>query len=131
MTQLASVSEPKFSAHIDHDGEELVLELVGTADVPARQHLGALLQTLCDQAKARGVKRVLVDIRKLGFMNSSCFKDLICWLDKVRADVRADVPDGACHYRVVFRSSANQHWQKRSLHALACFARELVTVEAI
>lgn len=123
MVELLSVTQPKFAARIAHNGDDLILELLGTADVPARHHLSAFLRRMSEEAVHRNVARMLVDIRKLAFMNSSCFKDLICWLDQLRAN-------HAFGCRVVFRSNAREHWQKRSLHALACFARELVTVEA-
>ena len=123
MTQLASIVEAKFSATAIHVGDDIILEMTGNADVAAKQHLAPLLQSLHERAKQLGVTRVQVDIRKLAFMNSSCLKDLISWLDRARLE-----PAGS--YRIVFLSSANQHWQKRSLHALSCFARDLVTVEA-
>lgn len=123
MTQLVSIVEAKFTANVTHGGEDLVLEMTGNADVAAKQHLAPLLRGLHEQAKRLGVARVQVDIRKLAFMNSSCLKDLIGWLDRARAE-------GTGSYRIAFLSSADQHWQKRSLHALSCFARDLVTVEA-
>jgi hypothetical protein len=123
VTQLASIVEAKFTATVTHGGDDIIFEMTGNADVAAKQHLAPLLQGLHEQAKRLGVARVQVDIRKLAFMNSSCLKDLIGWLDRARME-------GAANYRIVFLSSANQHWQKRSLHALSCFARDLVTVEA-
>lgn len=123
MTQLVSIVEAKFSATVTHVGEDIILEMTGNADVAAKQHLAPLLQGLHEQAKQLGAKRVQVDIRKLAFMNSSCLKDLICWLDRARLETVGS-------YKIIFLSSANQHWQKRSLHALSCFARDLVTVEA-
>lgn len=121
--ELASIVEAKFTATVTHSGDDLTLEMTGNADVVAKQHLAPLLRGLHEQAKRLGVSRVQVDIRKLAFMNSSCLKDLIGWLDRARME-------GVDSYRIVFLSSANQHWQKRSLHALSCFARDLVTVEA-
>jgi hypothetical protein len=123
VTQLVSIVEAKFTATVTHGGEDIILEMTGNADVAAKQHLAPMLLGLHEQAKRLGVARVQVDIRKLAFMNSSCLKDLIGWLDRARME-------GTGNYRIVFLSSANQHWQKRSLHALSCFARDLVTVEA-
>jgi len=123
VTQLASVSEAKFSATVTLSGEDIILEMTGNADVAAKRHLGVLLQGVHEQTKRLGATRVQVDIRRLAFMNSSCFKDFICWLERARAE-------DAGRYRIVFLSSVDQHWQKRSLHALACFARDLVSVEA-
>ena len=121
MTQLLAISEAKFSATATHRGADIVLELSGSADVVAKQHLARVLRELHERAKTLGVEEVKVDIRRLAFMNSSCFKDIITWLERARADHG---------YRIVFVSSATQHWQKRSLHALSCFARDLVSNEA-
>ena len=116
-----SISQGKFSATATHDDATIVLELAGAADVVAKQNLARVLRELHDQAKVLGAKEVRVDIRRLAFMNSSCFKDIITWLERARTE------EG---YRIVFLSSATQHWQKRSLHALSCFARDLVSIEA-
>lgn len=121
MTQLLSISEAKFSVTATHRGADIMLELSGSADVVAKQHLARVLRELHEQAKTLSVEEVKVDIRRLAFMNSSCFKDIVTWLERVR------VNNG---YRIVFISSASQHWQKRSLRALSCFARDLVSIEA-
>lgn len=125
MTELATIEEGKFSAVVVHDGVEIVVKLVGNADVSAKPHLGALLSNVHEQALQHRVARVQVDLRELAFMNSSCFKDLISWLDKVR-EVGASGP-----YQVLFLSRASLHWQRRSLHALSCFAQDLVTIKSV
>jgi hypothetical protein len=121
VTHLETVTEPKFSATLSHAADELLLELAGNADIAAKRHLGRLLESIHDQSGQLGVMRIKVNVRNLLFMNSACFKDLISWMDKVRKDGR--------RYQIVFLASSSQHWQQRSLHALICFARDLVTVE--
>lgn len=121
MTELVSISDAKFSATATHSGTGILLELTGAADAAAKRNLARLLGQVHEQAKALGADEVKIDIRRLAFMNSSCFKDIITWLDRARADAG---------YRIIFLSSATQHWQKRSLHALSCFARDLVSIEA-
>ena len=123
MTELASIIEPRFSATVVHSGPDIVVRLTGNADTGAKQHIGQILRTVHGRAHELGAVAVKIDMRELAFMNSSCFKDLITWLDGVRES-------GPTRYRVVFLSSAALHWQRRSLHALSCFARDLVTVEA-
>jgi hypothetical protein len=123
MAQLASVTEDLFTASIDHDGAEVMVRLAGTADVMAKQHLERLLGEAHDTALRLGVDRVRVDLRDLVFMNSSCLKDMVGWLNKVR------VTGGAGAYRVVLWSSANHHWQRRTLRSLVCFAPDAVTIE--
>jgi hypothetical protein len=121
VTQILSISEAKFSATAVEEGAAVVLELTGSADVVAKQHLARVLRLVHEHAKSAGIEEVKIDIRRLAFMNSSCFKDLITWLERVRTDQG---------YQVVFLSSAGQHWQRRSLHALSCFARDLVSIVA-
>jgi len=123
VTELAAVVEPKFSARVLHDGEHVILRLAGNADVGAKHHLANIFRTVHVRAQELKATAVKIDMRELVFMNSSCFKDLITWLDNVR-------DTGANLYRIVFLSSATMHWQRRSLHALSCFARDLITVEA-
>jgi hypothetical protein len=122
MTDITFISEETFKASAVHDGGDIVVRLTGNADIVAKRHLDSLLTTVHDRARQLGVGRVFVDIRQLAFMNSSCFKDLISWLDKVR--------EARERYRVTFQSSSSRHWQKRSLHALSCFAPELVAIES-
>ena len=124
MTELTTITEERFSAKVLHDHSGLVVRLTGNADVAAKRHLERLLGKVHQHARELAVERVQVDIRELAFMNSSCFKDLIWWLEQVRA---AAAPE---RYRVAFLSSAARQWQQRSLHALSCFARGLVTIEA-
>ncbi len=121
MTELVSISDAKFSARATHVGAGILLELTGAADATAKRNLARMLGEIHEHAKALGAEEVRMDIRRLTFMNTSCFKDVITWLDRARADAR---------YRITFLSSATQHWQKRSLHALSCFARDLVSIEA-
>ena len=121
MTELINVSEPRFSATVVHDGDEIVVALAGSADIAAKNHLGRVFGDLHERAREANAARVKVDLRGLSFMNSSCFKDVIGWLDNVRTCVS---------YRVVFVSSAAHAWQHRSLRVLSRFARDLVTVEA-
>ena len=123
MTELATVSEGPFSATVTLDDAEVVMRLAGNADAIAKKHLERLLTGVHDEARRAGVRKVQVDMRNLAFMNSSCIKDFVTWLAKARQG------DAANTYKIVFVSSAAQHWQKRSLHALSCFAHELVTVE--
>jgi hypothetical protein len=123
MTDFQSISETKFSASAAEDGNEIVVRLSGSADVLAKPHLGGLFAAVDARAHELAVERVRVDIRQLAFMNSSCFKDFISWLDKVREAAPGE------QYQVMFQASATKHWQRRSLHALTAFARGFVTIE--
>jgi hypothetical protein len=74
------------------------------------------------EARRPGVREVLVDLRELEFMNSSCFKHFVTWICEVH-----DAPALAPRFR--FRSDPRRLWQRRSLHALSGLAGGLVSIE--
>jgi hypothetical protein len=121
--ELAKLTEPTFSASVMHDATDIVVRFAGTADIVAQKHLDRLFGDVHEQASRLGVARVKVDLRELAFMNSSCIKDVIVWLEKVRK------AEESKRYLVAFLSSTAQPWQRRSLHALSHFARGIVSVE--
>ena len=123
MIELSNLTEPTFSASVVHDTADIVIRFAGNADVAAQKHLERLFGEVHEQARKLGVTRVQVDLRDLTFMNSSAIKDVIVWLEKVRK-----IEEGK-RYLVTFLSSHAQPWQRRSLQALAHFARGIVSVE--
>jgi hypothetical protein len=104
------------------DAGELLVTLNGTADgrwtVPMAEFVAAVEQ----EAENTPTSRVVVDFRQLEFMNSSCFKAFVTWLQHL-----LDLPPER-RYLIRFVSDPKRHWQARSLRALACFATELVEV---
>ena len=56
-------------------------------------------------------------------MNSSCFKSFVTWI----SDVSELEPDK--QYKIRLLSKPEMHWQRRSLHALRCFAVDLISIE--
>jgi hypothetical protein len=104
------------------DGEALALRLAGTADMRAMEPLDRFLRQAHAEARALRVPQVVVDLRALEFMNSSCFKAFVNWIESV---VEMPAPE---RYRIRFLSSPERQWQKRSLTALTYFAPELVSV---
>jgi hypothetical protein len=104
------------------DERELLVTLSGTADgrwtVPMAEFVAAVEQ----EADSAPTSLVVVDFRQLEFMNSSCFKAFVTWLQHL-----LDMPVER-RYRIRFVSDPKRHWQARSLRALACFATELVEV---
>jgi hypothetical protein len=121
MIELAKVTETTFSACAVHDGQDIVIRFTGTADVVAQPHLERLFDVVHAQALALGVRLVQVDLRELEFMSSSCIKDMLMWLEKVRK--------GETRYLVTFLSSEAHPWQRRSLQPLKQFARGIVSIE--
>lgn len=104
--------------------QEIVLRLVGNADMRAIGSLHEALAGLHAEAQRPTVREVTVDFQSLEFMNSSCFKVFATWLLDVRGLA------GPARYTIRFLSDPRQHWQRRSLHALRCFAFDLVTLSA-
>jgi hypothetical protein len=106
------------------EADSLRMLLVGNADSRVKDHLHAYLQEIHATAQRARVASVLIDLRRLEFMNSACLKALVSWLAEVRGLERDR------RYSVCFLSNSDIHWQRRSLHALQCFAAELVQVQS-
>ena len=77
-----------------------------------------------EEARRLGAKEVVVDLKELEFMNSSCLKTLVWWISSVQELAAAH------QYRITFVSSPAMYWQRRSLSALAGLATELVSISA-
>ncbi len=112
-----------FSAGASYEGGRVVVRLKGNADVRVMFRLEALVKVLEAEIERVGTKEVLVDLRELEFMNSSCFKCFVSWLGNVQ-----EYP-AERQYAFRFLSDPNKHWQQRSLNALSCFAASLVQIE--
>jgi hypothetical protein len=101
----------------------LTVRLAGTADAQVTKELNTLLTRVHQEALGGHSTIVVVDLRELEFMNSSCFKCFVAWIARVRG-LHPEL-----QYRIRFLSDAKKHWQRRSLAALSCFAIELVQIE--
>jgi hypothetical protein len=104
------------------DGDALVLRMVGTADMRAMESLDRFLRSAHGAARTLRVPEAVVDMRGLEFMNSSCFKTFVTWIESL-----VETPPES-RYRIRFLSSPERGWQKRSLTALSYFAPDLITV---
>lgn len=113
----------ELKARLVHDDTALVAKLSGTADLRVTDSVEAILGRVHQKALELGIPEVRMDLRELEFMNSSCFKSFVSWISEV-----SDLTSG--QYRIRFLSNPSILWQRRSLHALSCFAAELVTIEA-
>ncbi len=111
-----------FHADASHQGGVMTLRLSGTADYAAVDALEQVLDEVHDECVRANVKQTSVDLRQLEFMNSSCFKCLVSWIN-----VLQELPPAA-QYKVTFVSNPQMHWQRRSLHSLKCFAEDLIDV---
>ncbi len=102
----------------------LHVRMTGNASTTrAQKILEEFLVALHEEVRRLHLAQVVMDIRELEFMNSSCLKDFVYWLSSVR-----DAPEPE-RYEIVFLSNPQHHWQKRSMHSLTCFASEFVRVE--
>jgi anti-anti-sigma factor len=105
------------------DDDVIRVRLAGTADAEAKVDLEVLAKKLHEEAQRLHTTKIVVDLRELEFMNSSCFKAFVHWLTQIQdLEIKQQ-------YRLHFVSNPNLHWQRRSLAALSCFAVDLVTIE--
>ncbi len=113
----------ELDAQVTRREDVLNVHLAGTADLRVTDAIGSILTTVHAKALELGVHKVVVDLRALEFMNSSCFKSFVKWITDVQ-----ELPSP--QYRIRFLSNPAILWQRRSLHALSCFAADLITIDA-
>jgi hypothetical protein len=122
---LPSIDTPELRATTSSDAERLTIALDGTADLRVQDRLDDFLEEVDRCARASKAPEVAVDFRKLEFMNSSCFKAFVSWIGRLQE------LDAGEQYRIRFVSDQRMLWQRRSLHALSCFAADLISIETI
>jgi hypothetical protein len=121
---LPAVADAGFSAATWLDGGVLAVRLTGNADLAAKDALEELMPRVHAEALRARVGVVSLDLTAVEFMNSSCFRSLVSWVSDVQ-----DLPV-AQRYRIRLLSNSSVLWQRRSLHALKCFADDLVEITA-
>jgi len=106
------------------EGEELIVSFSGNGDMSAVEALGRYLKQVHQEAVSHEVSEVSFDFKDLYFMNSSCFKAFVTWIDLAsRAENHA--------YTIRFLTNPRLHWQRRSLEALRCLSPSVVRVESL
>jgi hypothetical protein len=118
--ELAVVGD-QFQAIAELEGPRLSIAFSGSGDLNAIELLAGYLIRVHEEALRLAVREVRCDFRKLGFMNSSCFKSFVVWIDTVK-----NAPTG---YKISFLTDPNIHWQRRSLEALRRLATNIVSIE--
>jgi hypothetical protein len=108
------------ASRVDADGIQLAL--TGSAETPAYDALMSLVRRLQAQAHERRPSEVVVDLRELEFMNSTCIKTFVTWLSELRE------ADPGARYPVRFLFDPNKPWQRRTVGALQSFAPSVVTI---
>ena len=121
--ELVPIAQPGFATETTLEGSVISVRFTGNADMRAISELESFLPKLHIEAQKVACSEVVVNFSSLEFMNSSCFKSFVGWISNIQ-----ELP-GEKQYRIRFMSNAKMHWQKRSLHALRCFAVDLVTIE--
>jgi hypothetical protein len=118
------LAESELSASAEAAGGVLNARLAGTADLRTRPRLQKFVAGLQAEALRHRVREVVVDVRRLAFMNSSCLKVLVNWI------VTVDGLPAASSYRIVFVEDPAQLWQQRGLKALAGLSPERVSIRS-
>jgi anti-anti-sigma factor len=121
---LPEVATADLRVTAEHGGEAITIHFSGTADMRVSDALDQILAKLHEEAQRLAATKIIVDLRELEFMNSSCLKSFVTWISNVRE------LDPEKQYAIHFVSRPEILWQRRSLHALRCFAVDLITVES-
>lgn len=100
-----------------------IVKMSGCAETDALSELDGFLKSLHRSAVDAKVTEVVIDMRSLDFMNSSCFKHFVVWINTLHESPAEH------QYKVRFVADEKKHWQSRSLGALACFAVDLIRIE--
>jgi hypothetical protein len=119
--ELKAAATSGFSCTPAIEGATLRLTFVGTGDVAAVELLADYLVRVHAEAQRLSLTEVSCDFRALTFMNSSCFKAFVVWIDRVK--------NLAQSYQIRFVTEPSMQWQRRSLEALRRLATGVVIVE--
>lgn len=104
------------------DADVLSVVFSGKGDLDAVSPLAAYLPKVHQQAVVHGVVEVQFDFCALTFMNSSCFKAFVSFIDTAKTI--------AVDYRIRFITTTEHYWQRRSLEALRRLAMGIVVIES-
>lgn len=118
-----SLASAELTATFTREDDVVRLTFFGNADARVDRDLDAFLTRVHAAVEVEPAREVVVDIRALEFMNSSCFKGFITWI----VQVRRMEPEQRYHIRML--STSKYPWQKRSLHAISYFGGELITID--
>lgn len=118
---LESIEHKSFKLAPSLEEPDLLVRFSGTGDLDAIEALATFLPKVHAAALELGAREVKFDFRDLEFMNSSCFKAFVTFIDSARSS--------AASYRIRFITSPQHHWQRRSLEALRRLAMGLVTIQ--
>ena len=81
-TELSPLVHTGFQLTPRLDGGMLLVSFSGNGDMSAVEALGRYLKQVHQEAVSQKVTDVSFDFRDLYFMNSSCFKAFVTWIDQ-------------------------------------------------
>jgi hypothetical protein len=123
MTAIQEIATSDLNTETEIARSAFTVKMSGSAETGAMTELDEFLKRLHQSAVTAKVPEVVIDMRALEFMNSSCFKQFVTWINTLQ-----ESPADA-QYKVRFVADEKKHWQNRSLGALACFAVDLIRIE--
>lgn len=120
MLSIDEVNVESFQIKASAEGERLNLRLSGTGDMVAVAHLKRCLEQARASLKSRIFTQLLVDIRSLYLLNSSCIKTMVHFI-YLNLEEGPGVP-------IEFVVDEKVSWQPRALAALKRLAPKHVTI---
>lgn len=93
----------------------------GTGEAEGAAVLDRFLGKLHEQALARELREVTLELAELEFINSSCLKAMVAWIYKVDT--------GGRPYQIRLLRDSKLHWQRTSIATLQRLAPDVVIVE--
>lgn len=117
------VSGTSLIAEASMEDAVLSVRLRGVADQETHEAMAAVTAATHAEALRLGVATVVVDLRGLEFMSSSCVKSFITWLVALQEE------GAAARYVVRFVLDPGFLWQHRTLEALRRLAPDVLSFE--
>jgi hypothetical protein len=122
-TFIPPIEVPDFTAKVSQVEGGLKMDMVGNADLNVTTMLDRLVDEVHREACRMRAREVIVDVKALEFMNSSCLKSFVWWIGCIQK------LEPASQYRLRFLAVNSRYWQRRSLGALAGLALDLVSID--
>ena len=119
---LQALAESNLAIEPSLESEALVLKLHGSCDAFAVTPLGSYLGCVFAEMDRLASTQVTFDIRGLCLLNSSCLKQFITFLHKLRS------LEGGSSYAVTFLVDPKRGWQTRALAAFVRMWPDIVSV---
>jgi hypothetical protein len=119
---IAPLSVEAFAIEPDLDDTRLLLRVTGNGDMAAAEPLDRYLKLVHKEALRVRVKEVAVNLCELYFMNSSCLKSFVTWIDTLSTVVDR-------RYKIRLIGSPKLVWQRRTLDVLQRLGPSVVNLE--